>query len=101
MTHSESDNNRRIAARTCPYRKSDAADRRPRIGCAMGDLCRLIWSIVGGLFRSRPALHAEILVLRLSSILKPETVVRWHRAGFRAYWRWKSRLRGGRPRTSP
>jgi hypothetical protein len=30
-------------------------------------------------------------------ILKPETVVRWHRAGFRAYWRWKSRPRGGRP----
>lgn len=29
-------------------------------------------------------------------IVKPETVVRWHRAGFRAYWRWKSR-QGGRP----
>jgi transposase InsO family protein len=25
------------------------------------------------------------------------TVIRWHRAGFRAYWRWKSRARGGRP----
>jgi hypothetical protein len=32
-------------------------------------------------------------------IVKPETVLRWHRAGFRAYWRWKSRLRGGRPST--
>ena len=32
-------------------------------------------------------------------ILKPETVIRWHRAGFRAWWRWKSRSRGGRPRT--
>jgi hypothetical protein len=31
-------------------------------------------------------------------ILKPETVIRWHRAGFRAYWRWKSRSRGGRPK---
>ena len=31
-------------------------------------------------------------------IVKPETVIRWHRAGFRAYWRWKSRSRGGRPR---
>ena len=30
-------------------------------------------------------------------IVKPETVVRWHRRGFRLYWRWKSR-RGGRPR---
>src|SRR5882672_12603585 len=31
--------------------------------------------------------------------LKPETVLRWHRAGFRAYWRWKSRAHGGRPKT--
>ena len=28
------------------------------------------------------------------AIVKPETVVRWHRAGFRSYWRWKSRARG-------
>ena len=33
-------------------------------------------------------------------IVKPETVVRWHRAGFRLYWRWRSRQRGGRPRIS-
>jgi transposase InsO family protein len=31
-------------------------------------------------------------------IVKPETVVGWHRSGFRLYWRWKSRARGGRPR---
>ncbi len=31
-------------------------------------------------------------------IVKPETVLRWHRRGFGAYWRWKSRQRGGRPR---
>jgi hypothetical protein len=31
-------------------------------------------------------------------IVKPETVIRWHRAGFRLFWRWKSRHRGGRPR---
>jgi putative transposase len=30
-------------------------------------------------------------------IVKPDTVVRWHRAGFRLYWRWKSRPRPGRP----
>ena len=30
-------------------------------------------------------------------ILRPETVVRWHRAGLRRYWRWKSRSQGGRP----
>ena len=30
-------------------------------------------------------------------IVQPETVLRWHREGFRAHWRWKSRPRGGRP----
>src|SRR5215813_2204403 len=101
----------------------------------MSDLCRLIWFALIGLFRSRAALEAEILVLRHQlnalrrkspkrlafgnidrlvftglyrvapgvldalKILKPQTVIRWHRAGFRAYWRWKSRPRGGRPKT--
>ena len=32
------------------------------------------------------------------SLVQPATVVRWHRKGFRAYWRWKSRTNGGRPR---
>jgi hypothetical protein len=36
-------------------------------------------------------------VLDALAILKPETVIKWHRAGFRLYWRWKSRPRGGRP----
>jgi hypothetical protein len=31
------------------------------------------------------------------AIVRPDTVVRWHRAGFRHYWRWKSRPRWGRP----
>src|ERR1700694_5467966 len=31
------------------------------------------------------------------TIIRPETLVRWHRAGFRCYWRWKSRPLGGRP----
>jgi hypothetical protein len=38
-------------------------------------------------------------VLDALKIVKPETVIRWHRAGFRVYWRWKSRPRGGRPKT--
>src|SRR5437899_5692603 len=102
----------------------------------MSDLCRLIWCALIGLFRSRTALEAEILVLRHQlnvlrrkspkrlvfknidrlvfaglygltpnvldalKILKPATVIAWHRAGFRAYWRWKSRPRAGRPRAS-
>ena len=35
-------------------------------------------------------------VLDALAIVRPETVVRWHRAGFRSFWRWKSRRRGGR-----
>src|SRR5881398_819134 len=34
------------------------------------------------------------------TIVRPETIVRWHRAGFRAYWRWRSRNRVGRPKVS-
>jgi len=30
------------------------------------------------------------------TIIRPETLIRWHRRGFRAFWRWKSRPRGGR-----
>ena len=37
-------------------------------------------------------------ILQVLTIIRPETLVRWHRAGFRYYWRWKSRSRGGRPR---
>src|ERR1700730_11093692 len=36
-------------------------------------------------------------ILLALTIIRPETLVRWHRAGFRCYWRSKSRRRGGRP----
>jgi hypothetical protein len=36
-------------------------------------------------------------ILQGVTIVQPETLVRWHRAGFRCYWRWKSHSRGGRP----
>ena len=41
--------------------------------------------VFAGLYRLAPG------VLDALKILKPETVIRWHRAGFRAYWHWKSR----------
>jgi hypothetical protein len=44
------------------------------------------------LYRLYPALLDAIL------IVQPETVIRWHRRGFRVYWRWRSRRVGGRPR---
>src|SRR5580693_7152707 len=36
-------------------------------------------------------------ILKVVTIIEPETPVRWHRSGFRRYWRWKSRSRGRRP----
>jgi len=36
-------------------------------------------------------------ILQVLTIIRPETLVRWHRAGFRRYWRWKSCPVGGRP----
>jgi transposase InsO family protein len=36
-------------------------------------------------------------ILRVLTIIRPETLVRWHRAGFCCYWRWRSHARGGRP----
>ena len=58
---------------------------------ALSNIDRLVFV---GLCRLAPK------VLDALKILKPETMIRWHRAGFRAYWRWKSRPRVGRPTTS-
>jgi hypothetical protein len=41
------------------------------------------------LYRSCPS------ILKVLTVIRPETLVRWHRAGFRSYWRWKSRSLGG------
>src|ERR1700716_77525 len=51
--------------------------------------------IFAGLYRLAPT------VLNALAVLKPDTVIKWHRAGFRSYWRWKSRRRGGRPTVAP
>src|SRR6202162_6200130 len=37
-------------------------------------------------------------LLNLSQVVKPETILRWHCSGFKAFWRWKSRNRAGRPK---
>jgi transposase InsO family protein len=39
-------------------------------------------------------------LLGLSRVVQPETILGWHRAGFRAYWRWKSHGRPGRPKVT-
>src|SRR5215469_2315687 len=61
------------------------APRRPHLRWI--DRALFIW-----LYRRCPR------VLRAITIVRPETVLRWHRMGFAAYWRWKSRSPGGRPR---
>ena len=58
---------------------------RPRLTVA--DRLLFVW-----LYRLFPS------VLNAVTIVQPETVIRWHRTGFRLYWRWKSRSQGGRPR---
>ena len=51
-------------------------------------LDRLIFAV---LFRIAPGITDAL------KIVEPETVIRWHRSGFRQFWRWKSRSRRGRP----
>ena len=52
-----------------------------------GSIDRLI---LGGVCRLFPKMYDALAIVR------PDTVIRWHRAGFRLYWRWKSRRRCGR-----
>ena len=60
------------------------APRRLRLSVV--DRLFFVW-----LYRLHPSVISAVTIVR------PETVVRWHRAGFRLYWRWKSRSRVGRP----
>jgi hypothetical protein len=53
----------------------------------VGDRLIFVW-----LYRVFPSVVSAI------SVIEPETVIRWHRMGFRLYWCWKSRSRGGRPK---
>ena len=61
--------------------------KRPRP--PLNSVDRLFWTSLRRIWSS----WADVLV-----IVKPETVVGWHRVGFRLYWRWRCRSRGGRPK---
>ncbi len=63
--------------------------RKARSRMRLGNIDRLIFV---WLYRMFPSILSAI------TVVKPATVIRWHRRGFRAYWRWKSRRRGGRPK---
>ena len=58
--------------------------KRPRLR----DRDRFFWVVLSRLW---PAWQNTLV------LVKPETVIRWHRNGFRYYWRWKSSAKGGRP----
>ena len=50
--------------------------------------------ILGGICRLFPKMYGTLAIVR------PDTVIRWHRAGFKLYWRWRSRRCRGRPTVS-
>lgn len=57
----------------------------PRLRLRGCDRALLVW-----MTRLWPSL------LGATQVVQPETILRWHRAGFKAFWRWKSRKRAGR-----
>jgi len=59
----------------------------PRLRLRVSDRALLVW-----ITRIWPSL------LDLTQVVEPETILRWHRSGFKAFWRWKSRNRAGRPK---
>src|SRR5712691_11249771 len=59
----------------------------PRLRLRGSDRALLVW-----MTRLWPNL------LGAAKVVQPETILRWHRAGFTAFWRWKSRKRVGRPK---
>src|ERR1019366_384795 len=58
----------------------------PRLRLCGSDRALLIW-----MTKLWPSL------LSTTQVVQPETILRWHRAGFKVFWRWKSRNRAGRP----
>ena len=59
----------------------------PRLRLLGSDRALLIW-----MTRLWPSLLGAV------QVVQPETILRWHRAGFKMFWRWKSRNRAGRPK---
>src|SRR6476646_262374 len=60
---------------------------RPRLRLRRSDRILLIW-----MTKLWPSLVGAV------QVVQPETILRWHRAGFKMFWRWKSRNGAGRPR---
>ena len=78
-----------IAIEVLALRQQLAVLKRKRPKPPLCPLDRLFWTVL----RATWSRWKDALL-----VVKPETVVGWHRAGFQLYWRWKSRPCGGRPR---
>src|SRR5262245_65989892 len=61
----------------------------PRLRLRGSDRALLLW-----MTRLWPSL------LGAAQVVQPETILRWHRAGFTELWRWRSRKRGGRAKSA-
>jgi putative transposase len=72
-------------------RQQVAVLKRKRPRPALNSRDRLFWTTL----RRCWSRWSDVLV-----IVKPETVIGWHRTGFRLYWRWRSPPKGGRPKIS-
>lgn len=80
---------RDTAIEVLALRQQVAVLKRKRPRPELNSWDRLFWTALRHLWPP----WRDVLV-----IVKPETVVAWHRAGFRLYWRWRSRSRGGQPK---
>ena len=80
-----------LALESVALRQQLAVFKRKQPRPRLNRLDRLFWIAL----RHWYSCWADALIL-----VKPDTVVSWHRAGFRLFWRWKSRP-AGRPKVSP
>src|SRR6476661_6879683 len=72
--------------RPSPSAEHSAPTGSERLRLSGGDRALFVW-----LYRRFPDIG------NATAIVRPETIIRWHRMGFRAWWRWKSHNPGGRP----
>jgi putative transposase len=80
-----------LALEVLALRQQVAVLKRKRPRPTLSAFDRLFWTTLRRCWPRR----SDVLV-----IVKPDTVVRWHRAGFRLFWKWRSRPSGGRPKVS-
>ena len=81
-----------LAMETAALRQQLSVYKRKRPRPKLNQFDRLFWVVVRRMWNS----WSEALIL-----VKPDTVISWHRAGYRLFWRWRSRPRRvGRPKVA-